>query len=178
MFLLVKIKNFQYKLTKKQLNLLSKALILLIASLIILASSQSKPSKDEFITVVRVIDGDTIEISTGEKIRYIGIDAPEDTTKKQCFGVESTKKNIELVLNKEIRIEKDKSDKDRYGRLLRYVYVGDQFINKILVNEGYAKSKSYPPDTRYQEAFDNAELYAKNNNLGLWGKCENDKSSD
>lgn len=124
-----------------------------------------------FSEVLRVVDGDTIELSGGEKVRYIGIDTPETGNGGECFFEEAKKKNEELVLGKTVRLEKDVSERDRYGRLLRYVYVGDLFINKIMVEAGYAKVSTYPPDVKYQETFIEAERYARESNLGLWEKC-------
>ena len=129
---------------------------------------------DQTFLVTKVIDGDTIELETGEKIRYIGIDTPETkhpTKGVECYGLEASDKNEELVLNKKIRIEKDITDKDSYKRLLRYVYVDDLFINKYLVEQGYAYSYPYPPDTKYQNEFNDAEENAKNSKIGLWQKC-------
>lgn len=126
------------------------------------------------VKVTRVVDGDTIEVEGGTKIRYIGIDAPETVDPKRpdgCFGKEASEKNKELVLGKNVLLEKDVSETDKYGRLLRYVYVGDTMINDELVREGYAQVSTYPPDVKYQDKFLDSEKYAMENNLGLWGKC-------
>jgi endonuclease YncB( thermonuclease family) len=125
--------------------------------------------------VARVVDGDTIELETGEKVRYIGMDTPETVkpnTPIQCFGKEASVKNKELVEGKMVRLEKDVSETDRYGRLLRYVYAGDIFVNDYLVRQGYAKSSTYPPDVKYQNQFKLAETEARNNYRGLWGLCK------
>lgn len=119
--------------------------------------------------VVRVIDGDTVELEDGRKVRYIGINAPE--TNKDCFALEATLKNKELVEGKRVRMEKDRSETDRYGRLLRYVYVDDLFINDELVKGGYAYAKAYRPDTKLQEKFTNSQSEAMKEKRGLWGKC-------
>lgn len=124
--------------------------------------------------VTRVIDGDTIEITGGIKVRYIGINAPESVAPGKpvaCFGIESSNKNKDLVLGKEVRLVKDVSETDKYGRLLRYVYVGDTFVNDELVREGYARASTYPPDVKFQDKFFESEKYARENNLGLWGNC-------
>lgn len=128
--------------------------------------------KFETVKVARVVDGDTIEIEGGKKVRYIGIDTPESVHPSkpvECFSTQATKKNKELVEGKEVRLETDVSETDRYGRLLRYVYVGDTFINNVLVSEGYAQSSSYPPDIKYQSVFIESERLARENNKGLWG---------
>src|SRR3989338_7848179 len=114
--------------------------------------------------VTRVVDGDTIEIEGGERVRYIGIDTPETVDPRkpvQCFGVEASNKNKELVSGKRVRLEKDVSETDQYGRLLRYVYVGDTFVNLVLVQEGFAYSYTYPPDVKYQNQFTEAERIAR-----------------
>jgi len=128
----------------------------------------------ETFKVIRVIDGDTIEIETGERVRYLGIDTPETVDPRkpiQCFGVEASKKNKELVEGKEARLEKDITDKDKYGRLLRYVYVDNLFINLELVKQGFATSYTYPPDIKYQAEILAAERQAREANRGLWGAC-------
>jgi micrococcal nuclease len=135
-------------------------------------NNQTVNSRDVLVT--RVVDGDTIEIEGGQKVRYIGIDTPEiaDPRKPvQCFAKEASNKNKELVEGKRVRLEKDVSETDKYGRLLRYVYVGDTFVNEILVKEGYAFSSTYPPDVKYQSLFQAAEKEAQQAGRGLWGTC-------
>ena len=129
---------------------------------------------DGSVKVTRVIDGDTIEIEGGERVRYIGIDTPETVDPRkpvQCFGVEASKKNKELVEGQEVRLEKDVTDRDKYNRLLRYVWVGDIFINLELVKQGFAQSYSYPPDIKYQNHFIEAQREAREATKGLWGAC-------
>jgi micrococcal nuclease len=122
----------------------------------------------EFAIVSRVIDGDTIELLSGEKVRYIGIDTPEIG---QCYSQEATDKNRELVEWKEVRLEKDISETDIYHRLLRYVYVDELFVNAELVRLGYARAYSYPPDVKYATFFLELEQEAKDAGRGLWGVC-------
>lgn len=128
--------------------------------------------------VVRVRDGDTIEVDFGEgnvkTVRYIGIDTPETVDPRkgvQCFGIQASMKNKELVEGKTVQLERDISETDKYGRLLRYVYVGDIFVNEALVSEGFAHASYYPPDIKYQELFEEMEAEARVNNKGLWGSC-------
>lgn len=125
--------------------------------------------------VVRVIDGDTIEIEGGFKVRYIGIDAPESTTSLECFGRESTNFNRQLVEGRIVELEKDVSETDKYGRLLRYVYIDEIFANRHLIGQGYAHASSYPPDIKYQDNLVNAEQEARENNRGLWSGCAGDQ---
>lgn len=124
-------------------------------------------------TVKRVIDGDTIELEGGYKLRYIGIDTPETVDPRkgvQCFGQEASLRNKELIEGKEIYLEKDVSETDRYGRLLRYVYLATNSasINEQLVSEGFAVSSSYPPDIKHQEKFKTKEEEARQAKRGLW----------
>lgn len=128
----------------------------------------------EFVLVDRVVDGDTIELSDGRKVRYIGIDTPEtkDPRKEvQCFGEEASAYNQDLVEGKVVAIEADVADKDQYDRLLRYVWLEDEMINKKLVAEGYAYASSYPPNVKYQTQFKLAQQQAREQNLGLWAEC-------
>lgn len=134
--------------------------------------------------VARVLDGDTIVLAGGEKVRYIGIDAPElyGGRDAECFARQAQKRNQVFVLGKRVRLEKDTSDTDKYGRLLRYVYVQDPLssvhentsINEILVREGYARARSYPPDMKHQPIFTQAETAARAQKLGFWaeGVCD------
>lgn len=137
--------------------------------------------------VSRVIDGDTIELDNGDKVRYIGIDTPETLDPRkpvQCFGKNASGKNKELVEGKPVWLVKDVSDKDKYGRLLRYVYLGDPgqgssvFVNLELVRQGFAHSSTYPPDIKYQEKFIEAEREARDAGRGLWSSCQILPSSD
>ena len=126
----------------------------------------------EYAKVVAVVDGDTIKIEGGELVRYIGMNTPETVAPGrpvECFGKEASNKNKELVLGKTVMLEKDVSNRDRYGRLLRYVWDGDTMINEKLVKEGYAQVSTYPPDVKYEETFIQAQREARHNNSGLWG---------
>ena len=125
------------------------------------------------IRVARVVDGDTIKLSNGETVRYIGIDTPETKHPKkpvQYYGKEASEANKRLVDGKEVRLEFDVDKRDRYGRLLAYVYIDDIFVNAWLVKNGYAKVSTYPPNVKYQQLFLDLERKARENNRGLWGK--------
>lgn len=134
---------------------------------------QTRSLESEEAIVTRVIDGDTVEINTGQKVRYIGIDTPEDPRSKnaECFALNSYMKNKELVMGKKIRMEKDVSETDRYQRLLRYVYVDDLFVNLEMVSSGYAVAQEYPPDTKHAYVLSRAESAAKLENRGIWRYC-------
>ena len=127
-------------------------------------------------TVVRVVDGDTIEVEIEgqtHKVRYIGIDTPETVDPRRpvgCFGEEASAANEALVEGRIVGLEEDVSDTDSFGRLLRYVWLNSQeMVNAILVREGYAQASAYPPDVRYQELFDGLEAAARSAERGLWG---------
>lgn len=134
---------------------------------------------EEFL-VTRVIDGDTIELENGQRVRYIGMDTPETVSPSkpvQCFGKEASDKNKELVLGKKVRLEKDITDRDKYDRLLRYVYVGDLFVNLELVRRGYAFSYTYPPDVKFQDEILSAQQQAREEKAGLWLSCPTEQGA-
>jgi len=131
------------------------------------------PDTTAEVKVKKVVDGDTFTLENGQAIRMIGMDTPETVHPSkpvQCFGREASQKTKELLEGKVVKLEKDISETDRYNRLLRYVYVGDLFVNEYLVSEGYAKSSSYPPDIKYQDKFAESEKIAREQNKGLWNK--------
>jgi micrococcal nuclease len=137
-------------------------------------ASQPTPTSTHsgvMVKVVNVVDGDTIKIETGETVRYIGIDTPETVDPRKpvmCYGNEASDKNTELVEGKVVELEKDISETDKYGRLLRYIWLDGVLINELLVREGYAKSSSYPPDVKYQDRFVEAQRLAREEQKGLW----------
>ncbi|MFC1914168.1 thermonuclease family protein [Chloroflexota bacterium] len=127
------------------------------------------PSQER-ATVTRVIDGDTIVIDTGQKVRYIGIDTPEIYPEREACGMEAWGANRELVEGKEIILERDVSETDKYGRLLRYVYADNIFVNGELVRRGLAEARAYPPDTKHQEYMEGLEAVARETGRGIWAK--------
>ncbi len=113
--------------------------------------------------VTKVIDGDTIHVlinGTDYKVRYIGMNAPEDTTKKEWLGPEATARDKELVAGKTVTLVKDVSETDQFGRLLRFVFVGNVLVNYELVREGYAKATPYKPDVSCEGLFYEAQSQA------------------
>lgn len=136
-------------------------------------SEKTPTSFPEFQTakVTNVFDGDTIEIEGGQKVRYIGVDTPEIYPARECFSQEARNENSRMVAGKTVRLQKDISDLDKYGRLLRFVYVDDVFVNKELVKNGFAIKQSVPSDLKNSEDFNLLQENAKSLKLGLWGKC-------
>jgi micrococcal nuclease len=133
--------------------------------------------QDEVAEVVGVIDGDTIDVLyNGEKVRvrYIGIDTPEPYRdgKPACFSHEATEANRALVAGKKVQLLSDQEDTDKYGRLLRYVYVGDTFVNATLIQEGFAKTLTIQPNTIHKNEFVEFQLKAKEEGKGMWGVCK------
>lgn len=124
--------------------------------------------------VKRVVDGDTIELESGQKVRYIGVNTPESVDPRrtvECFGKEASAFNKELVEGKTVFLKRDISDTDKYGRLLRFVYLENgTFVNEILVQEGYALVSTYPPDVSKQDIFRTAEQKAREGKKGLWNE--------
>jgi micrococcal nuclease len=121
------------------------------------------------------VDGDTIEVliaGATYKVRYIGVDTPETVDPRRpvgCFGREASERNRQLVEGKTVELEKDISETDKYGRLLRYVWVDGEMVNATLVREGYAVASTYPPDVKHQELFRSLQEEARDAGLGLWG---------
>ncbi len=142
-------------------------LLLIILLLLPLYACSSPP---DTATVTRVIDGDTITIEGGYRVRYIGIDAPETYPDLEAFGIEAREANRKLVEGKEVRLERDVSETDKYGRLLRYVWVDDILVEAELVRLGLARSKAYPPDTKYQDLLEEMEAEARGAGRGMWAK--------
>jgi micrococcal nuclease len=122
-------------------------------------------ANDGLVLVTRVVDGDTVVIEDGRRVRYIGVDTPE---RGEDFYEEARQLNRRLVEGKRVRLERDLSDTDRFDRLLRYVYAGDTFVNAALVEAGVARARSYPPDVRYQAILEGAEGQAREERKGIW----------
>lgn len=145
------------------------------------APAITPPPNHAVAKVVRVVDGDTIEISGNQTVRYIGMDTPEPRGEKgaECYAKEATNRNKELVLGKTILLEKDVSEKDSFGRILRYVYLIDEtkndkkgeMVNQMLVNEGYATVVTYPPDVKYADLLLGTQTKAREEKRGLWREC-------
>lgn len=129
---------------------------------------------EERVPVVRVVDGDTIHVRLGgreQTVRYIGVNTPETVDPRRAverFGKEASERNRQLVEGKTVTLEKDVSHTDRFGRLLRYVYVDGRMVNAALVEEGYAHASAFPPDVKYRDLFTRLEREARSAKRGLW----------
>ena len=133
-------------------------------------------------TVTRIIDGDTVVVlvdGVAEKVRLIGVDTPETVDPRkpvQCFGKEASAFTNALLSNTIIKLEADptQGDRDRYGRLLRYVFLEDgTLVNQKIIAEGYGHEYTYRIPYQYQTEFKTAERFARESQKGLWanGAC-------
>jgi len=150
-----KMKQIKFPNSHKVIFFTLIILFIVVISLYIIKA----PSNKQTAVATRIIDGDTFEIESGERVRLICVDAPE----KQEEGYDLSKKFLEdLILNKTINLEKDVSDKDKYDRLLRYVYIynkGEEvFVNKLLVQEGHAEVFRYGPDISKCDEIENRKI--------------------
>lgn len=151
------------------------------------ATFAQEPGGYEDARVTRVVDGDTIEVEiTGREegpglgdsvvgyeydVRLLGIDTPESVrpgTPVECFGKESSAAAAAFLDGQEVRLVKDVEEEDRFGRILRYVYLGEEMANARLVANGYASVFTYPPNVRHADLFVQLEREARTNDRGLW----------
>ncbi|MAG12494.1 hypothetical protein CL630_01645 [bacterium] len=143
----------------------------------IVKDNRATAFENDIHAVVKVIDGDTIDIENKKRIRLLGIDSPE---RKTCYYQESKDALTELLNEKDIRIEKDISGTDRYDRFLRYIYISaddpeddDLFVNEWLVREGHAFKNPIAPNNRYLDLLARAQEEAREAERGLWSDtCE------
>lgn len=149
----------------------------LIALLLVLPLAAASRERAIEGQVVRIVDGDTIHVRIGErveKVRYIGVNTPEvhhPTRGEEPGGREATEVNRELVAGRRVRLELDVQERDRYGRLLAYVWVGEHMINAELVRRGYAQVMTVPPNVRYQDLFIELQRDAREAGRGLWRRA-------
>jgi micrococcal nuclease len=127
--------------------------------------------------VTRVVDGDTVEVQLDgeeEDVRYIGVDTPETVKPDepvQCFGPQASDFNHRLVERRRVRLVFGVERRDVYGRLLAYVYLGDRFVNALLVRRGLARTLTIPPNDRFADRFARLQTAAARAGRGLWGAC-------
>jgi micrococcal nuclease len=149
-----------------------RALLLALVLALVLGSVTSATALEG--RVVRVVDGDTIHVKVGErleKVRYIGVNTPEvhhPRKGEEPGGREALALNRSLVNGRTVRLETDTRTRDRYGRVLAYVWVGDVMVNAELVRRGYAQVMTVPPNVRYQARFLKLQREARDAGRGLW----------
>jgi micrococcal nuclease len=139
-----------------------------------LSSAKSAP-QTRWVRVEGVIDGDTIVLANGEKVRYLGIDTPETKRPNKLpdyCGQEAFAVNRSLVSKKEISLEFDVEQRDQYGRLLAYVFTRNLFVNAELIRRGYAQVSTYLPNVKYRDFFLKLQRQAIARDRGLWGGCK------
>jgi endonuclease YncB( thermonuclease family) len=138
-----------------------------------LPDENGRPPDGERAQVEWVYDGDTIEVSIGNRtydVRYIGVDTPE---RDEYFYDEAFDFNMDLVRGETVILVRDVSDTDQYGRLLRYVYLPDgTFVNAELISNGMARLVTFPPDTAETENFKALEEEARRDGRGMWADME------
>jgi micrococcal nuclease len=137
------------------------------------SADQPRPNGEMAATVKRVVDGDTVELASGEKVRMIGVDTPETVKPNhpvEPYGKEASDFTKRLLTDQQVMLKFDVEPYDRYKRLLAYIYLQDgTFVNEKLVQEGYARIMTIPPNVAYVERFLEAEREAREHNRGLWG---------
>ena len=140
------------------------------------------PAEPRAGRVVSVTDGDTIRVRFGgrvERVRYIGVDTPESRrpgTPVQCFARRAAQENARLVSGRRVRLVLDVEARDRFGRMLAYVYrAGDgRFVNAALVRGGYARPLTIPPNVRFADRFARLAADARRSGRGLWSACRSE----
>lgn len=126
--------------------------------------------------VTDVVDGDTVTLSNGRNVRYIGIDTPEVRRRQgrqwlyapEPYALQAKELNAGLVSGREVTLEFDQRREDKYGRWLCYVYNGDRMVNEEMLRNGLAIFNVYPPNNKYVERLVAAQDQAKREKLGLW----------
>jgi micrococcal nuclease len=122
--------------------------------------------------VSRVIDGDTIELSSGERVRYLLVDTPESGSREECWGREAADSNRSLVAGREVALEYDVECRDRYDRLLAHVWVDQILVGEELLSRGDACVLWIPPNGADRiDRFSSLEARARSQGRGLWGAC-------
>jgi micrococcal nuclease len=157
-----------------------RCVLLLVLVLAGCAAPAAGGGDEEKGKVVRVVDGDTIHVAVGgreEKVRYIGVDTPESVkpgTPVQCFAKRASAYNARLVEGERVRLVLDAEHRDRYGRLLAYVYRARDglFVNAALVRGGYAVVLTIPPNVAHAGEFRQMAATARRKGRGLWSSCE------
>ena len=157
-----------------------RATALLCSLLFLTGFTESDIPKERVVAVRRVIDGDTFEADQHEKVRLIGINAPEDSAWKgrvDTYGPEATRFTQALLEGKKVRLQFDKEPLDKYKRTLAYVYLENgTFVNELLVREGWARARFYFPNGLHRKELEAAENQSRLLKKGLWSGNRLDKS--
>ena len=146
---------------------------MVLSALLYAACGLAQARAGKIVRVKWVADGDTVWLLSGEKVRLIGIDAPEThhpVKGAEPFGPEAAEYLRALVEGKEVFLVLDQMTKDEYGRTLAYLYLGDLFVNAHLVKEGYARASARKPNLTYEALFIELETEACRASKGLWKK--------
>ena len=179
---------------KKHLTLIGAVIFSAIAYFGLKAAPHSTAtvSHDSFFSVKRVVDGDTLKLSDNQKVRLIGVDTPEfyysdkllrdvkrsrlDVNTIREFGRQASDFTKSLCKGKRVRLEFDAEKRDKYDRLLAYVYLEDgTFVNARILEEGYGQVMTIPPNVKYAEYFLKLQKKARENNKGLWALAQYEK---
>ncbi len=163
-------------------NQIGSIVLLAIVGFLLLRPWESGPEREAgpravSATVVRVVDGDTLEVRIGgevEDVRLIGVDTPESVepgAPVQCFGPRASSFTKRALTGRRVRLVFGVERRDVYGRLLAYAYVDREFFNAALLRRGLARTLSIPPNTRYRALFERLERAAARAGRGLWGAC-------
>ncbi|MBN1526505.1 MAG: thermonuclease family protein [Candidatus Omnitrophica bacterium] len=157
----------------------------LIADAGVIALAAKKEAPARYMMVQRAVDGDTLKLANGERVRLIGVDTPEvhesvklyrDASKSKqdvkairAMGKKASEFTKKLTEGKPVRLEFDVQKKDRYGRLLAYVYLENgTFVNAEIIKQGYANVMTIPPNVKYQDLFLKLYREAREAKRGLW----------
>lgn len=184
-------------MTKREIKYLVNIAVIFAAMLVYFAMKlvphqASATEQEKFIFVSKVIDGDTVKLSSGEHVRLIGIDTPESRHNNKLIrdskrsgknadtilrmGKEASNFTRGLVEGKRVKLEFDVQKQDKYGRLLAYLYLeGGTFVNAKIVEEGYARCMAVKPNVKYAQIFQKLENQARQKGKGLWKNISEDK---
>ena len=170
--------------SNQRAGIIARTITLIVATLCAVASCSTRIESDAggriSAVVTQVIDGDTVQVSIGgrtQDIRLIGVDTPETvhpTKPVQCFGPEASQHTKQLLpRGTRVYLARDIESRDKYGRLLAYVYrsADNLFVNYELVYNGWARPYPYPPNTTLESTFAEAAFHAQSQQLGLWRYC-------
>ncbi len=152
------------------------AVLFVLIATVFVACSLPAENLPRTATVVWVDDGDTVVLKGGERVRLLGINCPEKAhgdIPGECFGKEATKFAIRLLKRKKVHLEYDRVKRDRYHRLLAYIFLpAGEMANEIIVRKGYGYVLTVPPNTKYRKRLLRAQRLALDQNIGMWKHCK------